>query len=373
MMTCLLALTTIFAFAFVSCKSNDDDDKDGNGAGAKGTGLDYTSYPADYSIIVDNNSNKNLVLFKNQLKDSNMIGAVEKNESNHYIKNNKNLFASTSDFILIAITEDDYVSNKSNLSVLDNNPFARLYAFYNANAENTTVYKISGSMGGDAKIVLQNRTSYNVELRKNSKNGEVIGYASPQSFLTSFSINSGEDMFIFPVFIKYIPLKNAIFEFIPVYSEQAQNEKLRGFPKFEEIGLKPNQEYPIDAGDIMGNDVVLRTGSAYITILNESSAGVSFMEGANVKSTTLGVKTILKGNYEVFEISFPQNPDKSYPQTRTISSGVLKLGSKAAPLDIPAYTFKAETMYSLKITGPDAANLVLGEITETGAINWDNM
>ena len=236
-MPCVLALSAILAFSFVSCKTNDDDDKGKDTSDKTASSLDYTSYMEDYSIIISNGSNKNLVLFKNQLKDSNMIGAVEKEKSNHYIKNNKKLFSSTSDFILIAITEEDYFENKENLSVLENKPFARLYAFYNTNAENSKVYKISGLMGGDAKLILQNTTTYNVELRMNAKDGEVIGYAAPQTLNTTFSVQSEKDYFVFPVFIKYIPQKNARFEFIPVYGETALNEKLRGFPKYEEIDL----------------------------------------------------------------------------------------------------------------------------------------
>ena len=157
-------------FAFSSCKmisNSGDTGNSGSGGNSSVSGeLDFTSYPTNSAIVVDNNSSENLVLFKNQLRSQNMIGAIEANAVNHHIKKDPALFGATESFTLIAITEEQYNANKADLNALKNTPFARLYAFYNADAENNTVYQISNALGGDCQIILQNTTSYNVELRK---------------------------------------------------------------------------------------------------------------------------------------------------------------------------------------------------------------
>lgn len=365
-------------FAFSSCKmisNSGDTGNSGSGGNSSVSGeLDFTSYPTNSAIVVDNNSSENLVLFKNQLRSQNMIGAIEANAVNHHIKKDPALFGATESFTLIAITEEQYNANKADLNALKNTPFARLYAFYNADAENNTVYQISNALGGDCQIILQNTTSYNVELRKNSKNGEVIGYAPPLTANTTFNVEQG-DYTIFPVFIKYNSYTNAIYKNIPVYDDSVANESLRGFPKFIEFSLNPkgDKSYTILAADLQGNDIVMKSGSAYLKIVNNSKSGCVFYDGGVEQTTTLGDKIINSGREQIFEIKFTQKPDGSYPETRSIDSGVFRVGSRNAPINVPAYEFKADRMYTLTITGASAADMTLSGIEDSGPIDWDSM
>ena len=339
--------------------------------------LDYNSYPEDCSIIVSNMSKEKLVLFKNDLFESNMIGAIGKYEQNHYLKNNKKLFSKTESFRLIAIKEEDYLKNKEDLYSLTNNPFTRVYAFYNATGTNETVYKISQDLGGDYKLIVQNTTTFDVELRKNGIEGEVIGYVPGQSANTTFNLNGGKYT-LFPVFTKYNKVLDCIFEVIPTYPDTSLNEQLRGFPKYDFFelgdGESIDKEHTFMAADFKDNEYSLITGSAFITVINESGISVQLKKGSSIVKTNTGSgETIASGKSYTYQIRFPQRPDLSYPKEYAISKGVYKLGTDLAYVDIADFNFASDTIYELRVTGKDAANLVVGEFSNPTVVDWDAM
>jgi hypothetical protein len=127
------------------------------------------------------------VAFKGAPSPSSLISGVPIGGGEHGLKKDAALFATTGDFVLFLVTEADYIANKDNLSALANRPFTRIYAFYNTNAENKLTYTISSFLGGDKRIILQNNTSYNIELRRDGIQGELIGYAGQSSYNTSYA------------------------------------------------------------------------------------------------------------------------------------------------------------------------------------------
>lgn len=367
----LISLLFIILTMLFSCDTTTTTDKT-----AENT-LDYNSYPEDYSIIVSNMSSERLVLFKNDLIESNMIGAIGKYEQNHYLKKDKKLFSKTASFRLVAITEDDYLKNKDNLYSLTNNPFTRVYAFYNAAGTNETVYKISADLVGEYKMTIQNSTTYHVELRKNSINGEVIGFASAMSADTVLYLNDGTYT-IFPVFIKYNKLKDSLFEVIPRYSDTAENVEARGKPKADFFtlgdGEAEEQEHVFMASKFKNNEYPLISGSAYVTVINESGVAVQLKKGTSVVRTNTGSgETIASGKSYTYEIPFPQRADGSYPKEYEVSKGVYQIGTSLYYTDIKGFNFVSDTMYELRVTGEDAANLIASEISNPVTINWDSL
>lgn len=367
-----LALSCIFAAcALLTISCNQDDDSGNDSA------LDFNSYPANYSIIVSNKSNENLVLFKNQLKDTNLIGAVESYKENHYVKRNPDLFGTTGSFRLIAITEEDYKKNKDSLQSLTNNPFTRIFAFYNAQGSNDTVYEISGNLGGQYKLTIQNTTSYNVELRKNGINGEIIGYAPARQADTILNLNEGTYT-LFPVFIKYNKLKDSIFKVIPTYPETSLSEELRGFPKFDYFALgdgeTEEQDHQFYASQFKNDDYSFVSGSAYLRIDNQSSTSVRLVKGSNVVKTNTGSgETIKSGASYIYEINFTQNPNGSYPKEQEFEN-TYKIGVGITQgLTLPKFKFESDKIYKLKVTGKDAANLQIGNIEFLEDVDWDKL
>jgi len=181
---------------------------DPNG-GDLNSGIDYTSYNTNYSILVRNNTGQKLVAFKGALEASNLIGGIPAHAQGHALKKDPALFNRTEDFPLILITEAQYNANKSYLQALEQTPFTRIYVFYNANGDNTTNYDISGRLGGDKQLIIENSTGMNVELRLGGIAGETIGYAPAGMIRTTLYMNGG-DADIFPVFKRYNPLRDTI-------------------------------------------------------------------------------------------------------------------------------------------------------------------
>lgn len=340
--------------------------------------LDYNSYPEDYSIIVSNMTNENLVLFKNDLVESKIIGAVGKFEQNHYLKKDKKLFSKTASFKLIAITEDDYLKNKDNLFSLMANPFTRAYAFYNATGTNDKVYKLTTELGGEYTLTIQNTTGYNVELRKNGIGGEVIALA-PSDMMVNTTIKLDEGTYaLFPVFIKYNKLKDSLFEVIPKYPETVVMENLRGKPKYDFFtlgdGEAEEQSHDFMAIDFKNNEYPLISGSAYITVINEAGVAVQLKKGSSIVKTNTGSgETIASGKSYTYEIPFPQRADGSYPKEYEVSKGVYKIGTPLAYADLNTFTFVSDTMYELRITGKDAASIVPSDFSNPVTIDWDSL
>ena len=138
---------------------------------------------------------------------------------------------------MFLVTEEDYLTNKNDLSALDNAPFTRLYAYYNAtSSDNNVVYEISKSMGGNCSIVLNNGNSpYNVELRMNGIYGDTIGYSKDHTVNTTFKVDAG-DYYVFPVFRKF---DSGINEIVTVYPKNSAGGPIvEVFPLNEEITTK---------------------------------------------------------------------------------------------------------------------------------------
>jgi len=115
-----------------------------------------------------------------------------------------------------AETEKVYNENKDNLSAVKNSPFASVYAFYNKTGTNDLVYTISSNSGGKAKLTVQNNSPFNVEIRVNSPEGEVLGYTGAYTANTVLNMNPG-DYTLYPVFKKYIARDNEIYSVVPKF------------------------------------------------------------------------------------------------------------------------------------------------------------
>ncbi|MBQ9205932.1 MAG: hypothetical protein IJ158_04390 [Treponema sp.] len=308
------------SFMFMGCDPDKDEDQT--------SGVDFTNYTVDYSIKVRNNTSKALVAFKGNPSKANLIGGIPASATNHGLKKNSTLFSVSSDFTLFIVTEEDYKKYKDggDFSQLANSPFARLYAYYNANAANEILYDISSVMGGAGTITLQNNTKFNVELRKDSIYGETIGYTAAGTLNTVFHVETG-DYSIFPVFRKF---DKSLNEIVTVYPED--NE---GYPYIEFFNLTNN--YELNALDWSTN-VSFVSSSAFIYIDNQSSVGVSFYEGSTPVTTSTGGKIINRTGHLIFEIPMP-----------SIGTGAKK--SYASKVNVAAYKVGTAASQSIYITG----------------------
>jgi hypothetical protein len=300
-----------------------------------------------YSVKVKNDSNKKLVAFKRAPSASTLISGVPSGGGEHGLKKDAALFATTGDFVLFLVSEEDYLANKDNLSTLASRPFTRIYAYFNANAENKLTYTISSILGGSKKIVLQNSTSYNIELRKDGVQGELIGYTGQGSYNTTFNVEPGTYM-VFPVFRKFNQSRGEIITVYPKY----QGGNLDGKAKFEYFSLDDSlDEATLNASSYLGSDFVLKTGSAYLVIQNNHGTGMGLWDGYQQVTTSTGGQAINPNNSLTFQIDMSKKPGSNDEYLDTSVKAQFKVSTPAYSVSVPEFAFENDKIYSLAADG----------------------
>jgi hypothetical protein len=370
----LLALGLVVSMLFFACDSLNNDDNDDNKEEkkpAENSGIDYTNYLTNYSIKVKNDANKKLVAFKGAPSSSTLISGIPIGGGEHGLKKDAALFSTTGDFVLFLVAEEDYLANKDSLSTLANKPFTRIYAFYNTNADNKLVYTISNFLGGNKKIILQNSTDFNVELRRDGIQGELIGYAGKGSYNTTFNVDSsinGTSWMVFPVFRTFNQSRGEIITVYPKYTSGTLNGKA----KFEYFSLDDSlNEATLNASDYLGNDIVLKTGSAYLVVQNNHRTGMGLYDGFSLVTTSTGGQAINPNNSLTFQIDMQKKPGISdeYLDTRTMAQ--FKIGTPAYQTPLSSFEYESDKIYRVTITGENPGDIQLSAIEEIGTMTFN--
>ncbi|MGP1577774.1 MAG: hypothetical protein ACTTH7_09925 [Treponema sp.] len=311
------------------------------------------------SISVKNNTGERLVAFKGSIEASSLISGVPANASNHGLRMDETLFNATGDFALLFLTEEVYNKNKNNLAAVKNSPFASIYAFYNKTGSNDLVYNISSNSGGKAKLTLNNNSPFNVEIRVNSPEGEVLGYVGAYTMLTTINMQPGDYM-LYPVFKKFMPRDNEIYSQIP---EMKTSKK----PYVKSLGITDAASW--DIGNLWdASKLNLSAGGFYITINNQSTdQDVMFLQGSDVYTTSLGIKNIKHGHHETFFVRFQKNPDGSYPEKFSMSA--LRIGAPGYSTVVSEFEFHRDMKYEITVKGSEVDNLQLSEIKQLGKVD----
>lgn len=363
----IAVLVLVFSLMAVGCDNEPED---------KGNGIDYTNYASpNFSIRVKNDTNKKLVAFKNTPASNTLMGGIPAGGGEHGLKKDASLFSTTNDFVLFIVTEADYLANKDNLGALENKPFTRLYAFYNTNSVNANVYRISGILGGTKKIVLQNATDYNVELRQDSQEyGQTIGYTTRQTFNTTFYVDAADYM-VFPVFRKFNTTLGEIMSGYPVFQGEGP---LKGKAWFTEFSLFSTDEATINALNFV-TGIKVQAGAAFLIVQNNSGVGIGLWDGITRQTTESGGQVINPNGSMIFPIYMTRVQQTFTPYAKKEQ---FKIGTSAAQDNIPlppdSYTdgesinvnnvYLEGKIYQINVTGADANTLTFSSITQTG--NW---
>jgi hypothetical protein len=317
--------------------------------GPGGGDIDYTNYTTSWSIRVRNDTAENLVAFKGSLAPDRLIGGIPAHASQHGLEKKPALFTTNEDFPLILITEAQYNANKDNLIALTNTPFTRVFAFYNAQGTNETLFHISGHLGGTNKLIIQNPGSMNVELRLNGINGETIGYAAAGMFNTELYLADG-DYLIFPVFKKYNAIRDTVAN---VYPKRADGNAKYEFKSFGE-GVT---EMTFNSQTFIAG-LTLSTGTAWLIIDNQSDTGAQLQKGGVIQRTATGLAGINNGFSRTFQIDMAEIPigtngEKKYAATANI--GAYTVGTPGTQLTIGGGNFEvaADKIYKITVTGSD--------------------
>jgi hypothetical protein len=336
-------------------KENTDNGTEGSST--ESNGIDWTNYQTagSYSIRVKNESNRDLVAFKGSIASENLLGGVKKNENNHGLPLKTSLFTSNTDFALVFLTLEDYNTYKDTLKSRNQYPFARVFAVYNKNGTNDVPFLVDSKLGGANKLTLDNMTSYNMEIRRNSPRGETLGYAPKESNNTVLNIVDG-DYNLFIVFKKYNPLRD---EIITMYPKAAD-----GLPIMLDEAFENGREIVIDARTYTQNISNLSSGYAFLVVKNSmATGGIRVSKGDEVQKTATGMATINSGEERTYLVPMDavinDGGNTNYSNT-TVFSG-WKVGPTSRAQDIPVSDtlkgdgnqniFKADYMYTVTVTG----------------------
>jgi hypothetical protein len=174
-------------------------DDDGDGDSDNG-GINWNGEP-NGTLTVINNVNKDMVLFQGQTPlVSNIIGGVRALSTKTFdISDDVDDFQIGGYLILRGMTNDEYNANKNNLSLakIDYSSMAT----YGQGKKFRT--EISPNWTGDFGYRVNNTGRIGMELRKDSPDGEKIGYLPRLAANYLLYADSQVQMVVFPVFVYY--------------------------------------------------------------------------------------------------------------------------------------------------------------------------
>jgi len=331
----------------------------------------FKSQNANYSILVRNNTGERLIAFKGDLLESKLIGGIPAHATNHGLPNDPALFDKTEDFPMIILTEKQYNANKKNLTSLKNTPFTRVYVFYNKSGDNSIVYEIAEGLGGNNEFkIINNSNSINVELRLGGAAGETIGYAPAGILETTLKLQDG-NYNIFPVFKRYNKIRDVVET---VYPQGTGS----GYAWFQPYSFgEGTTSATMNLKELLQNTTFV-LGAAWINVNNQTSAGIRFTEGSNVRKTASGLENIMNDNPRTFQIDMPKAGNNTYAEKVTVSNWkfgavgfevALQKGADDTTLlgsaGFTSLDIEQGTMYTITVSGDHNAGTLKAWISET--------
>jgi len=360
----IFSLIITLVFFLTGCPNGDN-----NGEEDEIETLSFESF-SPRSISIENKTDKRLVGFKNTLSLNNLISGIPAYAGRHGLKRDSSLFNQTGDFVLVLITEEDFNKNRSNIAAAP--VFAKLYVFYNHEADSSIVYQISSYSGGAGSVIINNPAPWNVEIRKDSPTGEIIGFAAAQTTGTILRLQIPHDYNLFPVFKRY-NAAGEIYSIVPMYT----TDPLTGKPFTKSFTLNDETSQVWDLSEITStSDFKMTSGMFFVKIINDSVEAVIFTRNLWSNEVVLfastGEQFILPGRTYLYGINVMRNPDGTYPDRTTINTS-FNIGIEENMLPVLERDYKTDYIYSIRVTGSSALTLALDEVEEVGKLDIETL
>jgi hypothetical protein len=296
----MLLLAAGLVFTLAGCP-NDDGDKnkdDPNNNNPNNDGINWDN-EANGTLTVINNTNKDMVIFQGQTPTANSIlGGVRALTSKEFdISDDVSDFQIGGYIIIRGIALNEYNANKSNLSLAKIEYSAM--ATYGQGKKFRT--EINPNYIGDFAYRVTNIGRIGMELRKDSPDGEKIGYlpALGSNFLMYSDTSDGFS--IFPVFVYYSKVNGQVTTLKPT----SQFESVSVSPRAATGNQIQTYIFPNDEGATWDSiKAGLVSPVAYITITNNvpnQSARVT-IAGSNRLKSQNGYDSLGSGETLVYEI-----------------------------------------------------------------------
>ena len=286
----LLAMGLILGF--IGCKEKDDE--------GDGNGIEWGDEP-NGTLTVINNVSKDMVMFQGQTPSaSNILGGVRGLTTKTFdISDDVEDFGVGGFIILRGMTKDEYEANKNNLSSAKIEYSAM--ATYGQGKKFRT--EISPSYTGDYAYRVTNLGRIGMELRKDSPDGEKIGYLPSLASNMLLYTDNTDGFAIFPVFVYY-------------QRSTGQVTTLKPTSQFETVSVSPRpatgggqiQAYTLPADEGATWDSIKATLSspvAYVTVTNNvaNQSGRVTISGTNRINSQNNYDSIGSGETLTYEIA----------------------------------------------------------------------
>jgi hypothetical protein len=290
----VLLLAMGLMFCLVGCGDDDGDKKE-----EKGDGITWSN-EANGTLNVTNNTSKDMVLFIGQTPTvNNIIGGVKAGNSKDFdISDDVSDFQVGGFVILRGITLDEYNANKSTLTQAKIEYSAM--ATYGQNKKFRT--EISASYMGDYAYRVTNIGRIGMELRKDSPDGEKVGYLPALASNMLLYADSTSGFTIYPVYVYYSRSTGQVTTLRPT----TMFETVTVSPRAATGGQIQAYTFPADSGvtweSIKGT---LLSPVAYVTITSNvpNQSGRVTIAGTNRLNSQNGMDTIGSGETLTYEIS----------------------------------------------------------------------
>jgi hypothetical protein len=303
----ILALALVLGLLLTACPTGSDDNSgNGNGNGndngkgdeADASGISWTS-ESNGTLTMLNNTSKDMVIFQGQTPQaSNILGGVKALSTRVFdVSDDVDDFNVGGFLILRGIPLDEYNANKTNLSRAKIEYSAM--ATYGQGKKYRT--EINSAYTGDYAYRVTNLGRIGMELRKDSPDGEKIGYLPSLASNMLLYADTTEGFAIYPVFVYY-------------NKSTSQVTTLKPTSQFETVSVSPRSAtgseiqaytFPADTGATWDSiKASLSSPVAYVTITNSvaNQSGRVTLSGTNRLNSQNGYDSIGSGETLTYEI-----------------------------------------------------------------------
>jgi hypothetical protein len=314
----VLLLVMGLAFGLIGCgdpdndnnnrdnKDQDDNNQVDNNQGDnnqsdnnKDDGINWTNEP-NGTLTIINNVSKDMVIFQGQTPSvSNILGGVQGLTTKTFdISDDVEDFSVGGFIILRGITRDEYNANKTNLSKAKVEYSAM--ATYGQGKKFRT--EISPTYTGDYAYRVTNIGRIGMELRKDSPDGEKIGYLPSLASNMILYADNTDGFAIYPVFVYYSRSSGQVTTLKPT----SQFETVSVSPRPATGGQIQAYTLPADQGATWDSiKATLSSPVAYVTVTNNvaNQSGRVTISGTNRINSQNGYDSIGSGETLTYEIS----------------------------------------------------------------------
>jgi hypothetical protein len=343
----------------------DDDDY-----GSSGYTVDFTNHQATASIRVRNNTSERLIAFRGLPSIANLMGGIPANAVNHGLS--RDVFTGSADFALTLVTEAEFnraMAAGGSQALASAAVFNVMYAFYNQTGTNNNVFNINAQSGGAGRLVMENPTAWNVELRQSAFNGQTLGYIGPFTHSQTLHLEPGQYA-LYPVMRRFNPMLGEIIDVQPVFPDGV----IAGAPLFRNVVIQ-TAAVTWNFLEVSQNaSVSMNSGAAFVRVVNNSNDAIEFFSGGVAQTTSMGMTWLAHGQTMTFQVPFPRNPDGSFSFTHTANFGVSVPGvGSPGGIAVAPRTVDIDWLYEIQVTGTTAANIVASALTEIQKLDIEGL